>query len=258
MNKGTRVQTNFIIFLYNLNKKSRQKKGLIVLKPFKILIVDDEDQMRKLIKTYLMRDGYRCIEAKDGVEALDLVKKEQPDMLIVDVMMPYMDGFTLVNELRHYHQIDTPAIFLTAKGDDHDKIKGLKLGGDDYMVKPFNPQELLARMEVIFRRARKDVHNSKVESFGPLQIDFQGRVATVEGRKLTLTQKEFELLYFLAKNKGKVFTRSQLLDQIWGQTYEGSERTVDTHIKTIRLKLKEYGSLIETVWGLGYKFEVRH
>jgi len=226
------------------------------LNTLKILIIDDEDNMRQLIKTYLIREGYQCIEAKDGVEALELVKKEQPDMLIVDIMMHYMDGLTLMKELRQYHQIETPAIFLTAKGDDEDKVKGLKLGGDDYMVKPFNPEELLARIEVIFRRTRKDVHDSQIESFGPLQFDFHGRSVHVDGRKLTLTQKEFELLYFLAKNKGKVFTRSQLLDQIWGQTYEGSERTVDTHIKTIRIKLKEYGSLIETVWGLGYKFEV--
>lgn len=227
------------------------------MKSLKVLIVDDEDKMRELIKTYLKREGYTCLEAKDGMEALDLLKKELPDMLIVDVMMPYMDGFTLVEEMRHYHHIDTPAIFLTAKGGDQDKVKGLKLGGDDYIVKPFNPTELLARMEVIFRRTREDVSDSKIETFGPLQFDLPGRTAAVQGRKLTLTQKEFDLLLFLAKNKGQVFTRSQLLDQIWGQTYEGSERTVDTHIKTIRLKLKENADLIKTVWGLGYKFEVK-
>ncbi|WP_243290519.1 response regulator transcription factor [Bacillus sp. FJAT-47783] len=222
------------------------------------MIVDDEDNMRNLIHTYLKRAGYTCIEAKDGMEALELLNHEKPDMLIIDIMMPYIDGFTLLEEIRNYQQMNTPAIFLTAKGDGEDKVKGLKLGGDDYIVKPFNPAELLARMEAIFRRTRKDLMESNVETFGPLQMDLQGRVATVQGRKLALTQKEFDLLLFLAKNKGKVFTRSQLLDQIWGPSYEGSERTVDTHIKTIRLKLKDHGHLVETVWGLGYKFEVEH
>ncbi|MBO8176223.1 MAG: response regulator transcription factor [Bacillus sp. (in: Bacteria)] len=222
----------------------------------KVLIVDDEDQMRELIKTFLNREGYTCLEAKDGMEALNLVKHEHPDMLIVDVMMPYLDGFSLVKEMRNYFHLDIPVIFLTAKGDDEDKVKGLKLGGDDYMVKPFNPAELLARMEVIFRRTRQHENKNQVVTYGPLQIDLQGRVVTVEGRKLAFTQKEFDLLLFLAKNKGTVFSRRQLLDHIWGPAYEGSERTVDTHIKTIRLKLKEHGHLIETVWGLGYKFEV--
>jgi DNA-binding response OmpR family regulator len=226
------------------------------LNSLKVLIVDDEDQMRELIKTFLNREGYTCLEAKDGMEALNLVKHEHPDMLIVDVMMPYLDGFSLVKEMRNYFHLDIPVIFLTAKGDDEDKVKGLKLGGDDYMVKPFNPAELLARMEVIFRRTRQHENKNQVVTYGPLQIDLQGRVATVEGRKLAFTQKEFDLLLFLAKNKGTVFSRRQLLDHIWGPTYEGSERTVDTHIKTIRLKLKEHGHLIETVWRLGYKFEV--
>jgi DNA-binding response OmpR family regulator len=226
------------------------------LNSLKVLIVDDEDQMRELIKTFLNREGYTCLEAKDGMEALNLVKHEHPDMLIVDVMMPYLDGFSLVKEMRNYFHLDIPVIFLTAKGDDEDKVKGLKLGGDDYMVKPFNPAELLARMEVIFRRTRQHENKNQVVTYGPLQIDLQGRVATVEGRKLAFTQKEFDLLLFLAKNKGTVFSRRQLLDHIWGPSYEGSERTVDTHIKTIRLKLKEHGHLIETVWGLGYKFEV--
>jgi DNA-binding response OmpR family regulator len=226
------------------------------LNSLKVLIVDDEDQMRELIKTFLNREGYTCLEAKDGMEALNLVKHEHPDMLIVDVMMPYLDGFSLVKEMRNYFHLDIPVIFLTAKGDDEDKVKGLKLGGDDYMVKPFNPAELLARMEVIFRRTRQHENKNQVVTYGPLQIDLQGRVATVEGRKLAFTQKEFDLLLFLAKNKGTVFSRRQLLDHIWGPAYEGNERTVDTHIKTIRLKLKEHGHLIETVWGLGYKFEV--
>lgn len=223
----------------------------------KVLIADDEEHMRELIKTYLKREGYICLEARDGMEALDIVKQEEIDMLIIDVMMPYLDGFTLIEEIRKYHKLTTPAIFLTAKGDYDDKVKGLKLGGDDYIVKPFHPDELLARMEVIFRRAGKEVNDSNVQTFGPLEMNAQGRVAFIDGRKLSLTQKEFDLLLFLAKNEGKVFTRTQLLDQIWGPSYEGSERTVDTHIKTIRIKLKEFGHLIETVWGLGYKFEVK-
>lgn len=232
------------------------REGVKWLMSLKVLIVDDEEKMRKLIRTYLTREGYICLEAKDGFEALERLKKENPDMLIVDVMMPYIDGFTLVEEMRQYLQIDSPVIFLTAKGNEEDKVKGLKIGGDDYIVKPFHPSELLARMEVIFRRTHRIASDVKIAAIGPLQFDLQGRIATVEGRRLALTQKEFDLLFLLAKNKGKVFRRGQLLDQIWDSDYAGSERTVDTHIKTIRLKLKEHSHLIQTVWGIGYKFEV--
>lgn len=160
----------------------------------KVLIVDDEEKMRKLIRTYLTREGYICLEAKDGFEALERLKKENPDMLIVDVMMPYIDGFTLVEEMRQYLQIDSPVIFLTAKGNEEDKVKGLKIGGDDYIVKPFHPSELLARMEVIFRRTHRIASDVKIAAIGPLQFDLQGRIATVEGRRLALTQKN--LIYY--------------------------------------------------------------
>jgi len=227
------------------------------LNGYKILIVDDEDAMRELIRSYVQRAGYTCIEAEDGMAALEAIKREQPHLAIVDIMMPFMDGITLVQEMRQYFQYDTPVIFLTAKGDDEDIVHGLKIGGDDYMVKPFNPGELLARIESILRRTTGSHAHRMLEIHGPLHFDLSGRVVYAQDEKLPFTQKEFDLLLFLAKNKGKVFKRSQLLDEIWGPAYEGSERTVDTHIKTVRLKLKAYNYLIETVWGLGYKFEVK-
>ena len=219
-----------------------------------IMIIDDEDQMRKLIKTFLLKEGYSVLEASDGIDALSKIKKHTPDLLLVDVMMPYMDGFTFANEVKKAH--DIPLIFLSAKGEEWDKVHGLKLGGDDYIVKPFHPGELLARIESVLRRSKVRTAVTSRRTIGPLMFDIDSHSVMLNNQTLSLTLKEYELLLLLAANHGKVFSREQLLQSIWGYSYTGSERTVDTHIKTLRLKLKQHGTLIQTIWGKGYKLEV--
>ncbi|MGG3888263.1 response regulator transcription factor [Metabacillus fastidiosus] len=219
-----------------------------------VMIIDDEDTMRSLLKTFLVKAGYKVLEAANGIDALMIINKTAPDLLIVDVMMPFMDGFTFTEELRKKYSI--PLIFLSAKGEEWDKIHGLKLGGDDYIIKPFHPGELLARMESVLRRTNKSFQPAAQLIAGELSLDLQSYKVTMNNNELSLTLKEFELLSLLVKNKGKVFSREQLLLSVWGADYSGSERTVDTHIKTLRLKLKENAVLIKTVWGIGYKLEV--
>ena len=216
------------------------------------MIIDDEIEMRKLIKTLLEREGYSVIEATDGLNAIELLKKVTPHLFIVDVMMPFMDGFTFANEVKRTST--TPLIFLSAKGEEWDKIQGLKLGGDDYIVKPFLPGELLARVESVLRRSNLNKKMDDRFTIGPLAIDNDSHTVTLNSTPLSLTLKEFGVLYLLAKHKGRVYTREQLLEIVWGEDHESSERTVDTHIKTLRLKMGKDGELIETVWGLGYKF----
>lgn len=225
------------------------------MKPYTILIIDDEPQMRKLIRTFLERDGYQVYEATDGLDALSKVYKLQPHLCIVDVMMPYMDGFAFAKEMKRTTNI--PLIFLSAKGDEWDKIEGLKLGGDDYIVKPFMPGELLARVESVLRRAYQHNSSSHLLEVGPLVIDHFSHTVKLNDNLLSLTLKEFGILETLAKNEGRVYTREQLLELVWGEHHQSTNRTVDTHIKTLRLKMGEAGSMIETVWGIGYKFEVK-
>jgi two-component system, OmpR family, response regulator ResD len=219
-----------------------------------VLIVDDEEDMRFLVGMYLENAGFSYLEAENGVEALQILKNNKVDVILIDVMMPKMDGFTLCARIRE--QSDIPILFLTARGDEWDKVKGLKLGGDDYIVKPFSPGELIARIEAIMRRVYHDKQKNKDLLFGPLAIDERGRKVTVDGEPVVLTLKEFDLLLFLAKHHGQVLSREDLLAQVWGYDYTGNARTVDTHIKTLRMKLKKASDFIQTVWGIGYKFEV--
>ncbi|KMY55370.1 transcriptional regulator [Bacillus sp. FJAT-27231] len=219
-----------------------------------IMIIDDEAAMRQLVRTFLEKEGYTVLEAANGIDALSTIEKQLPDLLIVDVMMPYMDGFAFTKEVKRNY--DLPLIFLSAKGEEWDKIHGLKLGGDDYIAKPFHPGELLARIESVLRRTKPAPPKTDRYTIGPLILDANSYKATVDGRTLSLTLKEFDLLSRLAQHPEKVFTREQLLQAVWGEEYNGSERTVDTHVKTLRLKLKEHAALIQTVWGVGYKFEV--
>ncbi|KAA0966943.1 response regulator transcription factor [Sporosarcina sp. ANT_H38] len=218
------------------------------------MIIDDEPQMRKLIRMFLEKEGYTVVEATDGIHALSLITKTDPQLLLVDVMMPYMDGFTFAKEIKRTSTI--PLIFLSAKGDEWDKIQGLKLGGDDYIVKPFLPGELLARIESVLRRSYKNSPVADTLTVGPLVIDNGAHTVSLNGNPLILTLKEFGMLHVLAKNRGHVYSREQLLHIVWGEEHQSSERTVDTHIKTLRLKMGNDGELIETVWGIGYKFEV--
>ncbi|MCG7335664.1 response regulator transcription factor [Sporosarcina sp. ACRSM] len=224
------------------------------MNPVTIMIIDDEPQMRKLIRTFLEKEGYDVIEATDGLDALSLIAECQPHLIIVDVMMPYMDGFTFAKEIKRTSAV--PLIFLSAKGEEWDKIQGLKLGGDDYIVKPFLPGELVARIESVLRRSYQHKTEEDVLTIGPLVIDNVSHTVQLHDKPLSLTRKEFGLLHLLAKNKGRVYSRGQLLHLVWGEEHQSSERTVDTHIKTLRIKMGKDGELIETVWGIGYKFEV--
>lgn len=220
-----------------------------------IMIVDDEAEMRKMIRTFLEKDGYTVIEAADGIDALTLFRKERIDLIILDIMMPFMDGFSFTKEIKAIS--DIPIIFLSAKGSETDKVYGLKLGGDDYMVKPFSPSELIARIESVLRRTYNKIKEEEIITAGPLTINCQSYTVTLNHEPIQLTKKEFGILKILVKNEGRVFSREQLLRLVWeNDIHLSSERTVDTHMKTLRLKLGEFGKKFKTVWGVGYKFEV--
>ncbi|MFS0688352.1 response regulator transcription factor [Sporosarcina sp. Marseille-Q4943] len=225
------------------------------MNPYTILIVDDEQQMRNLVRTFLVPEGYVVEEATDGMDALSKVYKLQPHLCIVDVMMPYMNGFDFAKELKRTTNI--PIIFLSARGEEWDKVEGLKIGGDDYIVKPFMPGELIARVESVLRRSYQHQRMSRVLTVGPIAIDHLAHKVTLNNEPVSLTVKEFGILETLARKPGRVYTREQILSLVWGDNHKSTDRTIDTHIKTLRLKLGEAGSMIETVWGIGYKLEVK-
>lgn len=222
-----------------------------------ILIVDDETHIRELVRLYLEREGFSVAMAKDGEEALEKAKALKPQLVVLDIMLPKKDGWDVCREVRKFS--DVPIIMLTAKGEEFDKVLGLELGADDYMTKPFSPRELVARVKAILRRTAQDDAGDDNEIKLPgLAINRVSREVTVSGREAVLTPKEFDLLWYLAKNPGKVFTREQLLTAVWGYDYYGDLRTVDTHIKRLREKVEQdaRGFHIKTIWGVGYKFEV--
>lgn len=219
---------------------------------FSVLIVDDEAQMRELIVLYLTKEGYECVEAGDGEEALARISERRFDIIVLDVMMPNMDGLSVCTKVRE--KSDVPIMFVTARGDEWDKVNGLRIGADDYMVKPFSPRELVARMEALLRRARRS--SDDIQQIGPLEMDIKGHKVRVGGVDLSLTLKEFDLLTCFARHIGHVLSRDQLLEMVWGYEYYGNARTVDTHVKTLRMKLGSHAGLVQTVWGIGYKFEV--
>lgn len=224
-----------------------------------ILMVDDEPKMRDLVKLYLEREGYKVTEAADGEQALNLLPGANYDLVILDVMMPKIDGLTVCREIRKNHEI--PVIMLTARGEEIDRVLGFELGADDYVVKPFSPRELVARVKALLRRtgARAADNAGSNLRYQGLNINVDAREVEVEGHRVNLTPKEFELLAFLARNAGRVFSREQLLEHVWGYDFYGDLRTVDTHVKKIREKISRYGqaaSYVVTVWGVGYKFEV--
>ncbi|ENQ3077567.1 response regulator transcription factor [Bacillus sp. WLY-B-L8] len=220
---------------------------------YKVLLVDDESDMRQLVGMYLDNFGYEWKEAENGKQALHMLEIDNFDFVILDIMMPEMDGMTVCKEIRKTS--DIPIIFLTAKGEEWNRVNGLRTGADDYIVKPFSPGELIARMEAVLRRYTKYEEQEEIE-FGPVVINEKSRRVEIDGEGISLTVKEFDLLYFLCQHNGQVFSREQLLEKVWGYDYAGSTRTVDTHVKTMRLKLGEHGNCIQTVWGVGYKFEV--
>lgn len=221
----------------------------------KILVVDDEPKIRELIGQYLTVAGYETEFAKDGIEALNIITKGDIDLVILDVMMPFMDGITCLKEMRS-RGFKTPVIILSAKGEEYDKITGFEAGTDDYVVKPFSPKELMARVKAVAMRANPELtENSEKYIFGDLVIDVPSHSIKIKGEYINVTPKEFDLLVCLVQNKGVALSRERILLKVWNYDYFGEDRTVDTHIKMLRSHLKEYRDCIETVWGVGYKFE---
>jgi len=223
----------------------------------KILIVDDEEHIRELIKFNLENNGYKTICAGDGIEALKIARKELPQLILLDLMLPGMDGYDVCKEIRKDNSIsNTPVIMITAKGEELDKILGLELGADDYLTKPFSIRELIARAKAVLRRTKQQ-NIEKIFKFGNNSIDFDKHEVIKSEEKVDLTLKEFELLEVLIKNKGRVMTRDFLLDKVWGYEYIGETRTVDVHIRHLRKKIEDDDKnpkYIETIRGIGYRF----
>lgn len=222
----------------------------------KILIVEDDANIRELLRLYLEREGYAVVEAANGVEGVKLWKTEKPDMLLLDVMMPVMDGWAVCKEIRATS--DVPIIMLTAKGETADRVSGLEMGADDYIVKPLEMPEVIARVRAVFRRIAPEEVPEKI-AFDNLVIDKQAYDLVIKGKRVDAPPKEIELLFYLASSPNRVFTRAQLLDDVWGFNYFGDTRTVDVHVKRLREKLEGVSDQweLKTVWGVGYKFETR-
>lgn len=219
----------------------------------KILIADDEGRMRKLVCDFMRKDGFEVFEASDGREALDIFKAEpEINLVILDVMMPEYDGWTVCREIRKNSMV--PIIMLTARGEEADELFGFELGADEYVTKPFSPQVLVARVHALLRRSGGTPRVR--QSFVGLEIDESARYVILDGERLNLTPKEFELLVYLAENEGRALSRDQILNAVWDYNFYGDARTVDTHIKKIRVKLGDKGEYIQTVRGVGYRFEV--
>lgn len=218
----------------------------------KILIVDDEPLIREVIKEYCALENYEVLEAENGLEAINLVKQEDIDIIVLDIMMPKLDGYSALKEIKKLRNI--PVILLSARKEEFDKLMGFDLGTDDYITKPFSPRELIARIKAILKRT-----NNETDEFikDTLKVDFKGHTVSIDEEEVKLTPKEFELLAFFIKNPNVALSREQLLNKIWGYDFYGDDRTIDTHIKMLRNNLKQYRDLIVTVRGMGYKFEIK-
>ncbi len=224
---------------------------------YQILVVDDEENIRSLIKKYAVFEGNVVFEAADGMQAVEMCR-EHPndyDIIIMDVMMPELDGFSAVKELRKYCQ--APVLMLSARGEEYDKIHGFELGVDDYVVKPFSPKELMMRINAILKRVRPtpDEPSKEIVRFEGLTIDFTGRIVTVDGQKVELSPKEYDLLFYMVNNRNIALTREKLITNVWGYDFYGDDRTLDTHIKLLRKSLGPYSKFIVTLRGVGYRFE---
>jgi DNA-binding response OmpR family regulator len=222
-----------------------------------ILVVDDEQHIVELADLYLSNDGYAVLSAHDGLEALETIKDRRPDLVVLDIMLPKMDGWEVCRRLRQGGN-SVPIIMLTARGEDVDRIVGLELGADDYVVKPFNPRELVARVKAVLRRSKGKAPVTKVLRLGSLEIDRECRAARVAGQEVKLRTKEFDLLLAFAERPGFVFSRDQLLDRVWDYGFAGGTRTVDVHVARLRDKLKGSRVHIETIWNVGYKLVQEH
>ena len=218
---------------------------------YKLLIVDDEEMIRKLISKYALFEGYEVTEAEDGRSAMEYLKTKDFDLIVLDIMLPDIDGFTVCRQLRKEKQ--TPVIMLSARGEEYDRLHGFEVGVDDYVVKPFSPKELMMRIAAVIKRT-SSVSGDVFEKDG-LKVDFAGRIVYVDGEKASLTPKEYDLLFYLIKNKGIALTREKLISNVWGYDFFGDDRTLDTHIKLLRKNLGRFSELIVTLRGVGYRFE---
>lgn len=219
----------------------------------KILIVDDEENIRNVLREYAEFEGHEVSEAVDGMNAVAMARENDYDIILMDVMMPKLDGFSAVKEIKKVKQI--PVIMLSARVEEYDKLFGFEIGVDDYVTKPFSPKEVMARVAAILRRGKTQTTGKRIVSDG-LEIDIAGRNVVVDGKKISMTPKEYELLFYLVNNAGIAISREKLLNDVWGYDFYGDDRTVDTHIKMLRASLGEYRNKIVTLRGLGYKIEL--
>ena len=226
----------------------------------RLLIADDEEKIRLIIKKYAEFEGYEIEEAEDGMEALDICQKKDFDLIILDVIMPELDGFSTCKEIKKLK--DIPVIMLSARGEEYDRIHGFELGIDDYVVKPFSPKELMMRVNAVISRYQKtetttsnqEIPHEIYEREG-LLVDFTGRLVQIDGKRVDMTPKEYDLLFYMVRNKGIALTREKLITEVWGYDYFGDDRTLDTHIKLLRSSLGEYRKFLVTLRGVGYRFE---
>ena len=250
-NSFQKPKNGVIMILYH------KRMGVSIHMAKKALIIEDDANIRELMRLYLEKDGFEVYGAGDGGNGLREFKRVEPDIVLLDIMLPVMDGWQVCREIRR--ESSTPIIMLTAKGETTDKISGLEMGADDYIVKPLEMKEVIARVHAVMRRYAPETVSSKRLTFDGLVIDMEAYDLTVAGKKVDTPPKEIELLYFLASNPNRVFTRSQLLDEVWGFDYFGDTRTIDVHVKRLREKLENVSDEwnLATVWGVGYKFELR-
>ncbi|NLE13699.1 MAG: response regulator transcription factor [Clostridiales bacterium] len=229
---------------------------------YNILVVDDEEKIRKLIRKYAEFSGHKVTEAADGMEAVSLCRSGAFDIIIMDIMMPELDGFSACREIRRF--TDTPILMLSARGEEYDKISAFELGIDDYVVKPFSPKELMLRIEAIMKRVRRSdnpdgpENRNEVFAFEGLKVDFTARLVYIDGERVEgMSPKEYDLLFYMIRNRNIALTREKLITEVWGYDFYGDDRTLDTHIKLLRKSLREYAKLIVTLRGVGYRFETK-
>ncbi len=219
----------------------------------RLLVADDEFGIREIIKKYADFEGYEVAEAVDGMQAVAMALAEDYDLIIMDVMMPELDGFSACREIRK--QKKTPIIMLSARGEEYDRIHGFELGVDDYVVKPFSPRELMMRVAAVIKRSQGTKEEGDVFNYKGLSVDFSARIVTIDNQRVNMTPKEYDLFFYMVKNRGLALTRETLISKVWGYDFFGDDRTLDTHVKLLRKSLGEYSSCVVTLRGVGYRFE---
>lgn len=219
----------------------------------KLLVVDDEFRIREIIKKYAVFEGHTVVESADGMDAISKALCEDFDLIIMDVMMPELNGFSACSEIRKHK--NTPIIILSARTEEYDRIHGFELGVDDYVIKPFSPKELMMRVNAVIKRSQGSKPEKEIFRYKELEVDFSGRIVSIDGDRVNMTPKEYDLFFFMCRNKGIALTRETLISKVWGYDFFGDDRTLDTHIKLLRKSLGEYSSLIVTLRGVGYRFE---